>query len=384
MHKIKVVFFVDVLQENFDGVANTMHRIIEHIPKEEIEPLFVTPLPPLSSDFPFKVLVVPSIDIPLYKGYPLALPQLRAKLKNSLDEFSPDVVHWSTPSLLGNFAQRYAAKRGKPTITIFHTHFASYVEYYLSFVPGLYTIKPPIERKLLSIYSKTNLVLAPTPSMADYLSSIGVKNKNLKIWGRGVNSTLFNPQNRNESFYLDRGVSAKSVKVLFVSRLANFKEIDTIIRLNKLFQGTDFQMIIVGDGPDRNRMEKEMVDAVFLGKLIGEELCVAFASADLFVFPSLTETFGNVVLEAMSSGLPVIAAKAGGPSDIIKHGVSGFLVKPRDERDIFDHCRMLIDNPELYRTVRLAAISYAQNQNWNFLCKRYFNQVNVLANVSEN
>ncbi len=377
MGKVKIVFFIDVLKKDFDGVSNTSNQIAYRLPKDTFDAIFVTPLPPDDPEFPFPVYQCPAIDIPLYKEYKLALPGKMKGLETMLDEFAPDIVHWSTPSALGWYAVKFAKKRKIPAITIYHTHFTSYVEYFLRYLPGVDRMSPPIARRLLSLYRDCQLVLAPTESMKTYLEVLRVDSEKIRVWGRGVNQHLFSPKYRDENFFSPYGITTEK-KVLFLSRLVSYKSTDRLIELYNLLE-KNHKLIVTGDGPDKARLQRKMKDAVFTGKLTGEALSKVFASADVFAFPSVTETFGNVILEAMASGLPVVAARAGGPADIVRHGETGFLSAPGDAKEMYDYIKILLSDDLLHQAIREKGSLYASQQNWNDLCFRLFDYYKELA-----
>ena len=377
MGKVKIVFFVDVLKKDFDGVSNTTNQIAYRLPKDRFDAIFVTPLPPEEKEFPFPVHQCPYIEMPFYKQYRLALPKSMKPLEGILNDFNPDIVHWSTPSALGWYAVKYAKKRKIPSVSIYHTHFTSYVEYFLRYVPGVDKISPPIARRLLSLYRDCVLVLAPTESMKDYLKVLRVDQSKIKVWGRGVNQHLFSPAFRVEDFFQPYGLTTEK-KILFVSRLVSFKSTDKLLELYALLEPNQ-KLIITGDGPDMARLQSKMKNAVFTGKLTGRQLSQVFASADVFVFPSITETFGNVILEAMASGLPVVAAKAGGPGDIIQEGVTGFLTPPGDTAAMYDKVTLLLNDPAMHLRIREQALHYASQQNWDTLCDKLFDYYTALT-----
>jgi glycosyltransferase involved in cell wall biosynthesis len=377
MGKVKIVFFIDVLKKDFDGVSNTMYQIVYRLPKDAFDAIFITPIPPDDSAFPFPVYKCPSVDIPFYKEYQLALPKQMQGLEAILDDFSPDLVHWSTPSALGWYAVKYAKKRQIPLVTIYHTHFGSYAEYFLRFVPGIKKLSSIIARRFLSLYRDCDLVLAPTDGMKDYLKGIRINESNIAVWGRGINQRMFSPSFRDDAFFSAYGI-ANEKTILFVSRLVNYKSTDSLIQLNQLLD-KGHKLIITGDGPDMERMQSKMSGAVFTGKLTGEALSKVFASADVFVFPSVTETFGNVVLEAMASGLPVVAAKAGGPADIIEDGITGFLTEPGNISEMHSKIKALLSDDRLHTTIKDNALTYASQQNWEKLCQRLFDYYTDLA-----
>lgn len=379
MTKLRIAFFLDVMEEDFDGVSKTMHQIIQRIPTEEFEPIFITPQPPLK-DIGFPVYLCPSIKFPIgNKSYRLATPMRMRELKPLLDKFEPDLLHFSSPSGLGIYAVKYGKKRNIPVTTIYHTHFPSFANYYFRFIPKVEAITDVAAYRFFWMYRKVSKLFAPTESMRQYLLGKDVPEEVLKIWGRGVNIDDFGMQHRVKGLWTDIPESNKIV--LFVSRLVKEKEPKTLIRLYRLLaeRRTDISMVIVGDGPARQELQQNMPNAIFTGKLVGEDLSRAYASSDVFVFPSTTETFGNVILEAMASGLPVVAADKGGPSDILRTGETGFLVKPQMEEEFYDRIVQLADQPALYDEIREAAVSYAKSQTWESLCEDLFREYRALV-----
>ncbi len=377
MRKVKIVFFIDVLKKDFDGVANTSRQIIFRLPRDKFDIILITPQPPDDPDFPFKVYQCPYFDLPGYKEYRFALPGRMKGLTKLLDDFAPDIVHWSTPSALGWYAVRYATRRNISVVSIYHTHFTAYVEGFLKFVPWLDRISLPIARKFLGLYRRCNLVLAPTVSMHRYLEQLGVEKAKLATWGRGIDTGAFNPGFKSNKVI--RALHEGGEKnILFVSRLVRYKQTDVLIEFYKhMLPG--WKLVVTGTGPDEGRMKRLMPNAIFTGKLIGDRLSKIYASADVFLFPSITETFGNVVLEAMASGLPVVAARAGGPSDIIQDGVTGFLVEPKNSQQLHDRVSTLLADPVLHRTIAENALKFAQQQDWDVLCEEITNYYLKLA-----
>lgn len=374
MSRVRVAFLVDVLREHFDGVSNTMHQIISRIPRNRIEPIFITPQIP-NEDIGFPVYQCPYYEFPFYKDYRFALPRRMKGLEMILDDFDPDIIHWSSPTKLGSYAVKYALKNQLPVTTIYHTHFPTYANYYLGFIPRVEQMTEKMAKRVYWLYRESDHVFAPTNGMCEYLIGKGVKEEKVSVWGRGVNVLKFSPGKKDVSYFAD-----KRKKMLFVSRLVREKETDTLIRLYRLLdqERKDIQLVITGDGPDRKRMEKNMPGALFTGKLMNEELAKIYASSDVFIFPSVTETFGNVILEAMASGLPVVAAAAGGPKDIVENGKTGFLVEPKNERAFFSALTLLTDDSNLYQRMRSHALDYAVRQNWEHLCEELFTKYESL------
>lgn len=373
--KIKVAFFADILEENFDGVTHTLYQVINRVPRDRFDFLFITPHPPKSSThFPFPIIKCPSVGMPTYSEYRIALPFLKRSIQTQLDEFNPDVVHFTTPSFLGNYAEDYGRKRGIPVVNTYHSHFHAYLEYYFNFLPGGKAAIVPIANRLLKIYRESDLTLVPSNSMKDFLLEWNVAPHKLKLWKRGVDYHKFNPIHRDESWKSANGIEGKKT-ILFVSRLVKEKEVDTLAQVYKLFEqrNPDVRFVVVGKGPAEEDLKEKMPSAIFTGKKTGQELSKVYASNDLFIFPSISETFGNVVLEALASGLPVVTAAKGGPIDIVQDDVNGFHVTPRDPEAFYDKLNLLLNNQDLYNSMRSEAVSYATSQSWDMIVNQLFN-----------
>lgn len=373
--KIRIALFAEVLKENLDGVTNTLYNILERIPKDRFELVLITPYPPSDHiKLPFPIIVIPKIPFPFHKKYPLALPQFHPTLESELDDFDPDLIHLTTPFTLGQYALSYGKKRDIPVLSTYHTHFVSYIEYYLKNAAGLTQLVNWGGWKYMKwFYNQCHKTFVPTSSIVEELLQAGIEANKLTVWGRGVNTTLFNPEKRDEE-YIENLCGKNTNRILFVSRLVWEKELETLVEIYKRFQiaRPDIKMVITGDGPGKERMETEMPEAIFTGKLLKDDLARMYASCDVFVFPSITETFGNVVLESMASGLvPVVAAK-GGPKGIVDDGVNGYHAIPRDINDFCEKITFLVDHPDIRLGMREKGIKYAKTQKWDALCEDMF------------
>jgi len=373
--KIKVALFSEVLKENLDGVTHTLYNIIERVPKDKFEYILITPLPPSPHvKLPFPVVVVPKVPFPLHQDYPVALPYFNKKLKKVLEEFKPDLIHLTTPFTLGVYALRYGKANNIPVLSTYHTHFISYIEYYFRLVPLLPKFIHWAGWKFLRwFYNRCDKTYVPTTSIIEELVDAGIEEDRLILWGRGVNRELFNPK-RKDSEFMAKLAGKGTKRILFVSRLVWEKELRTLINIYKYFKDKrpDIKIVITGSGPKEGAVKKEMPDAIFTGKLIKEELAKVYASSDVFVFPSITETFGNVVLEALASGLPAVVAAKGGPKGIVKDGVTGFHVEPRNVQEFCNNLLKIIDDNELHAKMSRAASDYAETQKWDSLCDNMF------------
>jgi len=362
---------MDNLLENLDGVTNTSFRIIERFEELGIEPYFFTCQPPKSPDFNYPIFRCPYLTFPYVKDYRFAIAGKRRRIIKILDEFKPDLLHWTSPSILGKYATKYSQEKGIPNITIYHSHFSSYLDY-IKWLPFRGAIRRFLDKKLAKLYRGASLILAPTMSMKEFLIDTGLESSKIDIWGRGIDGMKYSPNYRSDKL-IDSWRASGKVKILFVSRLVHYKETDMLIRLSHILRDGTL-LVITGEGPEREKMERECETSktVFTGKLVGYELSEVYASADIFVFPSLTDTFGNVVLEAMASGLPVLAANEGGPKNIIQQGKTGYLLEPKNEKAFNEKINLLIDNKPLYDELKENALSYARNVSWDNIIKQLY------------
>jgi glycosyltransferase involved in cell wall biosynthesis len=374
--KIRVALFTEVLKENVDGVTHTLYKMIERIPKEKFDFLFITPFPPSNkAKFPYPIVECRSMHLPQYKHYRLAIPYYDSKLQKALKRYRPDIIHFVSPSFLGHFALRYALANNIPVVSTYHTHFPMYVGYYLKHIPLVvgFANKIIVPWILRYFYNRCDLVYVPTRPVLEDLIELGIQPERLTIWARGVDMKIFNPGKRDIPM-IEKMCGKNTLRILFVSNLNWIKEIRTIMgiykKITKLYPGV--KMIITGDGPQKAYMEKHMPGAVFTGKLLNTDLAKIYASSDIFLFPSITETFGNVVLEALASGLPVVAAARGGPLGIVREGETGLFARPKNVDDFCGKLRYLIDNPSVLRRMSKKASAYARTQSWDAICREMF------------
>lgn len=382
---IKVALFAEILIKDFDGAARTFFQLIDRIDREEFSYLFVYGNGP-EQFRDFKSVKTPRLRLPVNDDYSLALPALtKQRLYTQLDEFAPDVIHITTPSALGFFALRYAQKRNIPVISIYHTHFLAYIPYYFKNLPFL--VKPVMNwmaGAMLRFYNSCDKIYVPTPSMLRSLEQIGINTKRMTLWQRGINVKLFNPAHRNSKF-IQKVTGNNRKNILFASRLVWEKNVQALIGLASLIDtlSLPYNMIIAGDGAAMKDMQRQMPHTYFLGKQDHEALATLYASADVFVFPSISETYGNVVTEAMASGLPCVIANGGGSADLVSHGIDGFKCDPMNPEEYLRYIRQLLEDPELYGQIRANALASVQQLSWDALANRYFDDVEQLAGKKE-
>lgn len=352
---MRIAFCSDAVPPIIDGVTRTLRELAVTLREAAVDFVFLSAVRP-AADLPWRdrVHTVASVPIPLYPDYRLALPRA-ATLDPVLDRFAPDVVHVVTPSLLGLYGLRYARRRGIPVVASFHTNFVSLLPYY-----GLQGLEGLGRRLARRFYNQCSITLAPSRSTANELRAYGIHNGTL--WQRGVNSRCFSPAFRSPA--LRAQIGAEHVPILiYVGRLGREKNLRYLVQAMHLLssRGHLFKLVIVGEGPMRAELEAQLPDAHFTGSVEGEQLSRWYASADVFVFPSTAETFGNVVLEAFASGLPVVGADEGGVRELVTPGRNGLLAPAHSPAAFADHVYSLMTSPgELARMGRAARMTAAQ------------------------
>lgn len=379
--KIKVAFFAETLQKNYDGAVRTMYQIIQRIPSDQFEFLFICG-DDIVAPLPFRTIALPSVFIPFNRNYKITIPFLSNHwLSKQLDIFQPDVIHIATPSPLGNFALNYAKERQLPTISIYHTHFISYVNYYLQQAPLLIEpIKKQLIKKYIAFYDACDLVYIPTLEMEDDLSKMGHQTNHFKRWKRGLDNQLFHPSKRDRE-WLQQRIGNTKPNILFASRLVWEKNLEVLIDLYHLNAqlNNPYNIVIVGDGVAMDTLVQKMPNAYFFGHVDHQELANIYASSDIFFFPSVTETYGNVVVEAMASGLPCVIANGGGSKSFITQGKNGFVCSPNDVNEYFDRITQLLNNQNLYQQFVKEGLLYTQNMSWDQLVDTYFDDLVALS-----
>ena len=377
----RVAFFAEILFEEYDGASRTMYQIINRIDKCRFTFLFIYGKGPENME-PHASVKIPTLNTGLNADYSFSLPNLSKKhIHDTLDNFQPDVIHIATPSLLGFFAQRYAREKGIPVISLYHTNFLSYVPYYFRKFPVL--IKPVknwMSAAMLRFYNQCDIVYVPSHAMRQELKELGVEQERMTLWQRGINLKIFNPKQRDLN-YIQKLCGNDKPNILFASRLVWEKNVQTLIQIYKRLQeiGLEHNFIVVGDGAAREEMQEQMPNAIFLGKQSHDQLAIIYASSDIFVFPSVSETYGNVVVEAMASGLPCVIANGGGSADLVRHGHTGFKCLPKSADDYLIYIRLLLSDPALYQFIRRAALESIQEFDWEKLTNRYFSELEKLA-----
>lgn len=377
MKRIRVAFFAEILIEDFDGASRTMFQLISRIDTRRFDFLFVCGAGP-DAIMGYECLKIPTINLPINTNYTMALPALAKKeLKKKLRGFGPEIIHIATPSLLGAFALKYARKREIPVISIYHTHFISYIDYYFKYAPFLIgKVKQAIAGSQKAFYNHCDKVYVPAESIREELQGMGVEAQRMKIWKRGIDTKLFSPD-KSDTKLVQQLTGNNHPTIIFASRLVWEKNLETLFRIYDKVQrsGLKVNFLIAGDGIAFKVCQARMKAAILTGKVDHETLAALYAGASLFLFTSVSETYGNVVLEAMASGLPCVIADGGGSADFIDQGSNGFKCEPFNEEDYFRKILQLLTDTELRSRFISEGLRYSQSLSWDQLAATYFNDL---------
>jgi glycosyltransferase involved in cell wall biosynthesis len=342
-----------------DGVALTLNRLVGYLESQGVEVLVFAPTAPVAALVHQGTLVsVASIPLPGRPEYRLALG-MSGTVKRRLLDFAPDIIHLAVPDLLGHAALKLAQSQGIPAVATYHTRYETYLRHYWYLAPFEGFLTGILRR----FYARCREVYVPSDSTREALLADGLRD-NFKPWPRGIETLRFTPDKRSSAWRARHGIGADELVVLHVSRLVREKRLDT---LTAALKALDFphRVVIVGDGPDRGLVERELPHAVFTGFLGGEDLATAYASSDIFVFPSDSESFGNVTLEAMASGLPCVAANATGSRSLVVAGETGFLAPADDAPAFARHITALATDAPLRARMSHAARARSLTFSWD-------------------
>ncbi len=371
----RIALFSGAYNHIADGVTLTLNRLVEHLEKMGDEVLVFAPTtrePALKHSG--TLVPIPSQPLFFRPDYHVSFG-IVGEARKRLKEFDADLFHIATPDGLGLSALRYAMKHKIRVVSSYHTHFSSYLQYY-----HLDVIESLVWKYLQWFYDKCEHLYVPTESMQEVLQEHGIDAEML-LWPRGVDTTVFRPERRSLRWRRRLGFADDEVVISFISRLVWEKGLDVFADALELLtrRGVHFRVLIVGDGPARENIEERLPkDAVFTGHLEGADLATAYASSDVFCFPSETETFGNVTLEAMASGLPAVCANAPGSSSLVVDGSTGFLCEGGNEEDFADALEKLAANRGLRFRMGDAAAERSRSFDWPVILARmseYYNRV---------
>jgi glycosyltransferase involved in cell wall biosynthesis len=289
---------------------------------------------------------------------PIALP---ARVKRDLKDFAPNVIHLSSPDIVGHRAVTWARKNKIAAVASVHTRFETYLTYY-----HLQIFEPDVRAILRRFYRRCEVVMAPAESTAAILRAQRM-NRDIAIWTRGVDREQFNPDRRDLEWRRSLGIPDEEMVIAFLGRVVMEKGLDVFAEsiLALIDRGVRHRVLVIGDGPAKDWFEQQLPEAIFTGQLTGSDLARAVASSDVLLNPSVTEAFGNVTLEAMACGLPVIAAEATGATNLVRNGVTGTLAEGAEPEEFADALAAYAQDPELRRRHGDAGLAVAQTMDWD-------------------
>jgi glycosyltransferase involved in cell wall biosynthesis len=344
-----------------DGANQALNRLVGYLLRQGVKvrvysPTVKNPAFPPTGD----LVSIPAIPIPGREEYrmPIALPP---RVRRDLAEFNPNVVHVSSPDIVGHRAVTWARKNKVAAVASVHTRFETYLAYY-----HLQVFEPDVRAILRRFYSRCEVVMAPAESTAAILRAQRM-NRDIAIWARGIDRDQFNPEQRDMEWRRSLGIADDEMVIAFLGRVVMEKGLDVFSDAIHAFaaHGAKHRVIVIGEGPARPWFEQQLPDAIFLGQITGNDLARALASTDLLLNPSITEAFGNVTLEAMACALPVLAADASGATNLVRNGVTGTLVDPDDVDEFVAALDAYAGDPELRRRHGQGGLAVAETMDWD-------------------
>ncbi|KJL30821.1 GDSL-type esterase/lipase family protein [Microbacterium azadirachtae] len=341
---------------HMNGVTGSVLQILRHLERHGHEARVYAPA---AADMPrmighARIEAIPSVALPGYRTVRVGTSSTH-RLSASLARFAPDVVHLASPFALGWRGALAAERIGVPAVAAYQTDVAAYAARY-----GVSLTTALAEAHIARLHRRATLTLAPSSESEEQLARLGVDR--VRRWGRGVDAERFHPDRRLGAW--EHRADAEAV-VGYVGRLAPEKQVEDLRALADL---PGVRLVIVGDGPSRPRLESLLPDAVFLGHLSGPQLAQAMASFDVFVHPGESETFGQTLQEAHASGIPVVATGRGGPVDLVRQGIDGWLYRPGDLEDLRERVRDLAGDVRKRQAFGRAGREAVEGRSWSAVC----------------
>lgn len=358
---MRIVYFTDTYYPEINGVANTLSRLHEYLDRQGIEHIFFAP-EYADEAAEHEVYRFKGFQIPFSPNSRLAVMMpYHSAIKKKVMDYKPDLIHIVTEFTMGQEGLRVARETGIPVVMSYHTNIEQYLEYFHAKL-----LEKPVRSYFKKFHSYACLNLCPSMQTLKQLAKQGYQN--LDLWTRGVDTQLYHPDKKSGKWRKQFG--EEKFICLYVGRLSFEKGLDyyleTIKELNQEGLGKSMEFIFAGDGPYRETLENCGIENVRLtGFVRGELLAELYADADAFIFPSGTETFGNVLLEAMASGLPCVCVDKGGVTDFAKDGINATVVPYHDGKALFRAIKRLVQSPLLRERLSMGALHTARERNWN-------------------
>ncbi len=354
---MRIVFFTETFLPKIDGVVTRLVRTLEQLGALGHQALIFAPHNPPESYAGHRIVRVPGVPFrPWYPELFLGLP--RPRLGRELDRFQPDIVHVINPVVLGLWGTAIAKQRNLPLLASYHTDITQYAE-----ALRLRFLTEPSRIFLRDVHNQAHVNLCTSGPMVNSARGLGIRR--VRLWPKAVDTDLYHPDKRSRAMRMRlTDGHPEDPLMVYVGRLSFEKRLDWLYA--PITQIPRVRLALVGSGPAEAVLRERFkgTRTVFTGYMGGEELAAAYASADVFAFPSDTETLGFVAMEAMASGVPPVGARAGGIPDVIQEGVTGLMFTPGDLGDLTDKLRRLLTDTELRRRLGAAARSDMERFGW--------------------
>jgi glycosyltransferase involved in cell wall biosynthesis len=358
MKLLDITFVTETFPPEVNGVAMTVGRLVNGMRELGHRVSVIRPRQGAGDAGGEHELALPGLPLPGYAGLRMGLPAGR-KLARQWRHRRPDLVHVVTEGPLGWSAVNTARRLGIPVTSGFHTNFDRYSTHY-----GVGWMRPAVATYLRTLHRRTRATLVPTAALAADLAGEGISG--VRVVGRGVDTALFDPARRSAALRASWGVNGQQPVCLYVGRIAPEKNLALVRRsfAEIRLRHPAARMVWVGDGPSARQLASEHPDHHFAGMRTGEDLAAHYASADLYLFPSLTETYGNVVAEAMASGLPVVAYRSAAAAELVADGENGVVAPPGDEEAFIAAALWMLEAPGRLAELSLAARLVMLPRSW--------------------
>ena len=362
---VRILVVAESFLPHMNGVTNSVLRVVDHFAASGDDLGIIAPKWPgadkhlrTSCGRRVRVRRIASAPMPGYTEVRIATTSA-ATLRRRIDEFAPDVIHLASPMILGGRAVVAAQKAGVPTVAVYQTDIPGYTARY-----GMPFLENASWQLLRDVHNRATLNLAPSTATRDQMLEHGIER--VHLWRRGVDTSLFSPSLRSAKLRA-RYAEPEEKLVVYVGRLAPEKQ---VADLRVLHDMPGVRLLIVGDGPERDALRRDMPRARFAGFRSGTDLAAHLASADLFVHPGELETFGQTIQEAMASGLPVIAPRRGGPVDLVTPSRTGWLYTPGMLDELRDRAADLLFDDAKREAFGTAALESVRKRTWPVLSEQ--------------
>ncbi len=364
---LRVAVVTETYPPEVNGVAVTLQQLVLRLQASHHQIQLIRPRQPLDHQqhrAGADELLVRGLEIPRYPQLRLGMPMKRA-LVAQWSRQRPDLVHVATEGPLGWSAVQAARQLRLPLSTDFRTNFHAYSQHY-----GIGWLRKPIAAYLRKFHNLADCTMVPSSDLLQDLCAQGFER--LMVVARGVDAARFSPVHRSEALRAQWGVAPDQPVLLSVGRLAREKNLDLLVRSWQAMRARqpDLKLVVVGDGPSRNALAQACPEALLVGAQSGDALARHYASADLFVFPSVTETYGNVTPEALASGLAVLAFDYAAAAELIRHGDNGLLAPRGDEAAFLSSAMDMVNNPALVQRLRERGRATTLTQDWGQIARQ--------------